>query len=283
MADAPRIRAIRMLLWVIPFVPLTSLAYHYDGLRMYIIAWAIQAVLMGVAAFFLGLGDARRGAFPQRVLGAAAALLLASGTVLSLGWNMGPPPTGGQFLATRLDQQLRYAALLVGALLSLGGLTILRSSLRQTGEQVWSSLGYSSALLSTVLFAVVNAAVQIGFEAVRQASSTGRDPSWVEPFRNYFTSLTVLWAVLAYLATAGYAVALRRTGRMGNVTSWLFVGVSVVAVVLVPFFPLMPSTLALPGFILSIPAVPYFMPYWMGVNLASRTGEEDPHQLARAA
>jgi hypothetical protein len=283
MTTALRIRAIQMVLWVIPFIPLTSLAYHYDGLGMYVVAWAIQAVLMGVAALFLGLSAARRGNSPQRVLAAGAALLVASGAIVSLGWNMGPPPTGGQFLATRLDQQFRYTALLIGSIFTLGGLTILRSSLRQAGEHVWSSLGYSAALLSTMLFAVLNAALQIGFEAVRQESFTGREPSWVEPFRNYFISLTIFWAVLAYMATAGYAVSLRKTGWMGSVASWLFVGISAAAVVLVPLFPLMPNNVGLPGFILAIPAVPYFMPYWMGVNLASRLGEVDAQALARAA
>jgi hypothetical protein len=29
----------------------------------------------------------------------------------------------------------------------------------------------------------------------------------------------------------------------------------------------------MPGFVLCIPAVPYFMSYWMGVNLVRRAGE----------
>jgi len=273
MPATPRSRAIQILLWILPFVPITSLAYHYDGLYMYMIAGAIQAVLMAVAAWFLGLGDARRGKASQRVLGVAAALLVASGAVVSLGWNMGPPPTGDLFLATRLDQQFRYTTLLIGAVLALGGLTVLRSALYQTGEHVLSSLGYTTMLLSTLLFTVVNAALQIGFEAVQQEASTGREPSWVEPFRNYFVYLTIFWAVLAYLGTAFYAASQRKAGWMGKVACWAFVGGSIVALCLVPFFPLAPGPLGILGFVLAIPAVPYFMPYWMGVNLAMRAGE----------
>ena len=273
MPTMPRSRAIQIILWLLPFVPLTSLAYHYDGLYMYMIAGAIQAVLIAVAAWTLGLGAARRGVTQQRVLGAAAALLVMSGAILSLGWNMGPPPAGDQFLATRLDQQFRYTALLIGAICALGGLTVLRSSLDQAGDRVWSPLGHTTMLLSTLLFAVVNAALQIGFEAVRQESSTGREPNWVEPFRNYFVYLTIFWAVLAYLGTAFYAASLRKVGWMSHTVAWLCIGGCVVAMGLVPFFPLAPGPLGMPGFVLCIPAVPYFIPYWMGVNLARRAGE----------
>jgi len=210
MPTMPRLRAIQFILWLLPFVPLTSLAYHYDGLNMYMIACVIQAVLIAIAAWALGLGAARRGLTQQRVLGAAAALLVASGAIISLGWNMGPPPAGDQFLATRLDQQFRYTALLIGALIALGGLTVLRSSLDQAGDRVWSSLGHTTMLLSTLLFAVVNAALQIGFEAVRQESSTGREPNWVEPFRNYFVYLTIVGAALEQ---GGRRPALRGPGK----------------------------------------------------------------------
>jgi hypothetical protein len=273
MPTTPKSRAIQVILWLLPFVPVTSLAYHYDGLNMYIIAGAIQAELMAVAAWSLGLGAAKRGMSQQRVLASAAALLVASGAIISLGWNMGPPPTGDQFLATRLDQQFRYTALLIGALFALGGLTVLRSSLNQAGEGIWSSLGHTTMLLSTLLFAVVNAALQIGFEAVRQESSTGREPNWVEPFRNYFVYLTIFWAVLAYLGTAFYAASLRKVGWMSNTVAWVIIGASVVAVGLVPFFPLAPGPLGMPGYVLCVPAVPYFMTYWMGVNLVKRAGE----------
>ncbi|MBZ5592362.1 MAG: hypothetical protein LAP39_09005 [Acidobacteriia bacterium] len=273
MQTTPRSRAIQIILWLLPFVPITSLAYHYDGLYMYMIAGGIQAALIAVAAWFLGLGDARRRTPNQRVLAAGAALLVASGAVVSLGWNMGAPPAGEEFLATRLDQQFRYTALLIGAILAMGGLTVLRSSLRQAGDHVLSSLGHTTMLLSTLLFAVVNAALQIGFEAVRQESSTGQEPNWVEPFRNYFVYLTIFWAVLAYAGIACYAASLRKAGWMNPVVAWTFAGVSIAAMGLVPFFPLAPGPLGLPGFVLAIPAVPYFMPYWMGVNLVKRAAE----------
>jgi len=60
---------------------------------------------------------------------------------------------------------------------------------------------------------------------------------------------------------------------MGKVACWAFVGSSIVALCLVPFFPLAPGPLGILGFVLAIPAVPYFMPYWIGVNLAMRAGE----------
>jgi len=235
---APKIHILQVVLWLLPFVPLTTLAYHYDGLRMYVIAGAIQAMLIGVAAWFIGLRRATNGKPHQGVTAAGAALLVASGAVVSLGWNMGTPPAGSQFLATQIDQQFRYTTLLVGAILALGGLTILRYSLQQAGEAVWSWLGYTAILLATALFVINNAALQIGFEAVRQSTSTGRQPSWVEPFRNYFVYLTIFWAVLVYTATWCYAASLRQVGWMGNLGAGIFIALSVAGVVLVPFFPL---------------------------------------------
>jgi hypothetical protein len=266
-------RLIQVVLCVLPFVPLTSLAYHYGSLELYIAAGAVQAVLILAATWILGLGAARRGRPGQRALAASAALLVAAGAVVSLGWNMGPPPAGGQFLATRVDQQFRYTTLLIGAILALGGLTVLRSRLEEAGDHVFSALGYTAIVLSTVLCAVVNAALQIGFEAVRQGATMGQEPNWVEPFRNYFIYLTVFWAGLAYVATACYSISLRKVGWMGKTASWAFVAVSLAAVILVALFPLDPGGYGLPGFLLSIPAAPYIMPYWMGLVLVRQARE----------
>ena len=94
MPTTPKSRAIQVILWLLPLVPVTSLAYHYDGLNMYMIAGAIQAELMAVAARSLGLGAAKRGVTQQRVLASAAALLVAAGAMISLGWNMGAATNG---------------------------------------------------------------------------------------------------------------------------------------------------------------------------------------------
>jgi hypothetical protein len=69
--------------------------------------------------------------------------------------------------------------------------------------------------------------------------------------------------------TAAYATALRRAGWFGGISSRLFVGISLAAAVLVLLYPV-GGKIGAPGFVLGIPAVPYVMPYLMGILLVTR-------------
>jgi len=82
--------------------------------------------------------------------------------------------------------------------------------------------------------------------------------------------------VLTYSATALYAAALRKTGWLGKFGCALFVGLSLSAAT----FAIVAVSITLgpriPGqgiFIVLVPAVPFLLPYLLGVHLVRRAGD----------
>ena len=98
-----------------------------------------------------------------------------------------------------------------------------------------------------------------------------KTPNWYNLTRIYFKPLFVLGGLLTYAATAAYAAALGRVGWLEKLSSRLLAGTSVAAAVLVSVSPL-GGKIGAPGFILLIPALPYLMPYFIGVLLVTRAG-----------
>jgi len=188
--------------------------------------------------------------------------------------GLGPPPREPErYLATAVDQEIRYTLLLFAGLFAAGGFAVLRECLRQAGERIYSALGFAAIIISTALFVLYITNDTIVIEALRQRVGSGKMPEWWPPLRNHFTIVGVVEVALTYLAIAAFAAALRSVGWLGRIASWVLEGLSLIAVPLVALLPLYPSKLALPGFVLGIPAVPLVMPYLIGVNLLRRVGD----------
>jgi len=91
-----------------------------------------------------------------------------------------------------------------------------------------------------------------------------------------------LGVLLTYLATAAFAASLGKVQWLGRGAARAYIGVSFVALLfLVIRGVAYPDPKALstpwytnPGFIVGIPAVPYIMPFLLGVVLLRRAGEE---------
>ena len=245
----------QLLLWIIP-LPFLESFYQPGRLGRFLIAGSIQAVVVATAAWSVmgrrerwGTNAGRRGAL------VAPALLIANWTITSLALNMSNPPRGAAWLATQSDQQFRYCALVAGGLIALFGLAVLAGVLRRAGEKTLSTLAFSTAAVSLILFAILFAiyphATTARFEHEIQS---GAAQPWWSVFNSVFFPLQMIQRLLIYLALVIYAVALLRVRLLGKVAITFFIALTVL--------------LAAANVAVHIPpAVPLVLPYFLGVLL----------------
>jgi hypothetical protein len=266
----------QVFLWVVPLLPIPMLAYRPGGLRLYTIAWAAQVLLMAVAVWILSGESIQHSTADRRSLLLPGVFLIACWASATLGANMGPPPGPAVWAVTRTDQHVRYVALLLAGLLAWAGFGSLTARLREAGERLFSVLGLSAATISTALFTLFTLAALTLYDRAAQETASGNAPGWWPPLREFVFSWLVLFAVLTYLATSLYAIALGNVGLLGKFGRALFVvlGVIAAALALIAVTELNePATLVHGPFVFIIPAVPFILPYLIGVNLVRRSGD----------
>jgi hypothetical protein len=232
---------------------------------------------MGVAVWILAADSIKNSTADRRGLLVPGVFLIACWASTTLAANMGPPPRAAAWVTTRTDQHVRYVALLVAGLLAWAGFGLLTARLREVGERVFSILGLSVATISSALFTLFTlAALTVADLRATEVANSGNSPQWWPPFNALWESWLVLYAVLTYVATSLYAVAFRNVGLLGKFGSILFVVLGTVAagLALIAVTELAPGATLVHGlFVLIIPAVPFILPYLIGVNLVRRAGD----------
>lgn len=107
---------------------------------------------------------------------------------------------------------------------------------------------------------------------VASGSPAGR-PDWYKPIQNMFGMVSTVEVGLIYLSTAAFAASLQKT-------TWFTPGACKVYIILsllccccdfIP--PSAPAPFNIMGYIVSVPAIPYVMPYLMGVRLLGKVGK----------
>jgi hypothetical protein len=276
--STPR-RVSQVFLWLVPLLPLLSLAYRPGGLKLYAIACAAQVLLMAAAVWILAADSIKSSAGGHRALLLPGVFLIACWASAAIAVNMGAPPHGAAWVATSADQHLRYVALLLAGLLAWAGFSLLTARLRDAGERRFSVLGLSAVTISSALFTLFTLSALATFDMrAAQLASSGNAPEWWPLLAALIYAWIALFAVLSYLAASLYALALGIVGLLGKLGRLLFVVVGTGAAALV----LIAVTISggsvtfgqgLGAFL--IPAVPFILPYLIGVNLVRRAGDPD--------
>jgi hypothetical protein len=253
-------RFSQIFLWLVPLPFLTSV-YRPGGLKMYLLVGALYWLLIGTAVWILGGNAIKNKQARQQELFVAGALLVASWAVLLLALNMDTPPRGEAWLATRVDQQLRYLALVVGGLLAFGGLSVLAESLRDTGQRVLPTLGLAATAIATVLFTLYFLAYPLltTWRFEQEARGTPA-PDWSPLLVSIMSSTQFAQRLLLFVAATLFAFSLRKSGLLGTVGAACFIG-------LILLFATANALVHLP------PAVPFVLPYLIGVILLQRIGK----------
>ena len=204
---------------------------------------------------------------------AAGAFLLLPMALIALLWVGLATPWD----ATVSENKMRYAVLLAGSVGVTIGFVLLKEALTASGERLFSTIALTTSLLSGGAY-VVWTSFQLGDFALRLV--TGSVSPAVASMNNVFDALLFAASALAFAATATFAHALGRVSWLGRNTARAYVALNLLALALLMLRGLsFPSPVGdpapwytRPGFIVGIPAVPWFMPYFLGVLLLRRAG-----------
>ncbi len=246
--------------------------------KIYLPVWIINMCLMIAAAWVLGLQVIKTNDVEKKQLALAAFSLVLPWIFISVFFGLGPPPdTAAQWVATATEQQLRYSILAVAGLFVVFGFAAIKEKLSKSGEGFYSLLGLVSIIIATPLF-IINMIYSGSFltELFRIMTAAGSEklPEWFGPLNKQFGLISAVEVALTYLATAAFAKSFQMTGWFGKIASRFYITISLFALVIVILSVYCPQPFATAGFAVSIPAIPLIMPYFMGINLLRRTGNE---------
>jgi hypothetical protein len=244
---------------------------------VYHVIGGVLFTVICIAAWKLGARAIRADVEDRRQLGLAGALLVAPFAILALMWvGLGPP-----WEATAAENQMRYLVLMVMASAVTAGVVVLKEALSEAGERFYSTLSFAAIILAGPLYLIY---ITFAFGASVAKEHTGQMPPAIVSLNVVLDPLMSLGAALTYCATAVLAASLRRIGWLGRRATVAYVIVNSVALFFLAIrasqYPDPAASAApwytSPGFIVSIPAVPFIMPFLLGVVMLRRAGDEQP-------
>src|SRR5438128_11937199 len=267
-------RVSYVFLCIVPF-----LNFAVVGVRAFRVPGVYQAVgvayfaAIAIAAWTLGAGAIRADVQGRRLLGLAGTLLVTSFAPVALLWV----GIGGPWQATAAENQMRYLVLIVMATAIAGGFVVLREALTQAGERFYATLGFAAIMLSGPLYLIWNT---FAFGVFFAKEHAGEVPQALHSMDDIFDLLLFLAGSLTYLATVAFAASLGRVQWLGRKATRAFMIVNGVALLFLVLrgvqYPDGRATpwYTNPGFIVGIPAVPFIMPFLLGVVLLRPAGDE---------
>ncbi len=275
MAYTPR-RVSRVFLCSVPILAIGFAAPR--GLRVPVVYHTIGAVLFVAtvaAAWILGARSIRSRTESEQRLALAGTLLLTPFTLVALFWvGLGPP-----WEATAPENVMRYLVLLVSSIAVTGGFVLLKDALSDAGERNYSTLALAATILAGAAY-LIWMSFMLGYYVV--AVRDGKAPAAMNSLAEVFDILLDVACLLTYLATAAFAASLGRVRWLGRGATRVYVAVNLIA-----SFCLLMSGMsspdpaahstpwyARPGFVAGIPAIPFIMPFLLGVVLLRRAGEK---------
>jgi len=271
-------RVSYVFLCIVPF-----LSFVVGGVRAFRVPGVYQAAgvayfaAIAIAAWTLSAGAMRADVQSRRLLGLTGTLLITPFALLALLWvGLGPP-----WQANVAENQMRYLVLIVMATAIAGGFVVLREALSEAGERFYATLGFAAIMLSGPLYLIWNT---FAFAAYFGKEHTGQVPAAIVSLGDMEDLLLFVAGFLTYLATVAFAASLGRVQWLGRGATRAYMIVNGIALLFLLVRGLQfpdPRALSTPwylniGFVVGIPAVPFIMPFLLGVVLLRRAGEEQP-------
>ena len=244
--------------------------------RIYLPIWLINVCLMLMAAWVLGADAIRKDDINKKYLAATALLLLVPWVLFSVFFGMGPPPiTALGWVSTAVEQQVRYALLLIGGVVATLGFGGLKEQLKDAGERFYSQIGLTAMLIAAPIF-ILNMTFWGSYlvEAFKifAALDPTKRPEWYLPIRAQFGLISAVEVSLIYAATAAFAASLKTVGWFKPAACRIYILVSSLGFLLTVLPSTLPEPFATAGYLVSIPAIPFIMPYLIGINLLRLVG-----------
>lgn len=255
-----------------------SIAVGVRPLRIPGVHHAIGGVLfvaISTAAWTLGARAIRGNVQSRRQLALAGALLVAPFAIVALLWVGISAP----WVATAAENQVRYLVLIVMAMAVAGGFVVLKEALGEAGERFYSAFGFATVILAGPLYVIWDAFVYGAYFAKDHGAEIPPAIVSLRPFQGLLLSLA---GALTYVTTASFSASLARTGWLGRKASLAYIVVSLIAMFFIAIMVMeRPDPAAasqpwyiIPGFVVTVPAVPLIMPFLLGVVLLRRAGND---------
>jgi hypothetical protein len=264
-------KASYVYLIAVPFVSaLFGFGVGHVSYKIYVPVWLLNVAIMILAAENLRAKHSSNRSGHNHVH-TGGFLLIVPWMIVSMFSGLGPPPeTASGWVETATEQQVRYLMLVAAGVFAALGFSIIRYAVKQLGENVYSLLGLTFIVIAMPLF-IINM-IYWGFYLpelfrIHTVDVLEKLPEWFMPVRKLFGIVSVVEVALTYLATASFAISLLLARVFTSVSGWIYVSISLVAMVLIILSAFLPEPFITAGFAVSIPATPLIMPYFMGINL----------------
>lgn len=246
---------------------------------IYLPIWAINVLAMLYASWTLGLKVVKQKPKQDYNLAITAFFLIVPYIFISMFAGMGPPPeTAIEWTNTATEQQVRYFFLVISGIFIAFGFVGLSDKLKADGENFLSRISSTAILIAIPLF-IINMlywGVYLTelFKILSIQNSAGH-PDWFLPTKQLFGFISVVEVALTYFATFVIVISLKKTGWLRKVSTYFYLFFSSAAFVIIILSAFFTETFRIPGFAVSIPAFPFLMPYFIGVNLLKKIGEKE--------
>jgi hypothetical protein len=227
---------------------------------------AIQVLIMALAAGSFVLPAWRSGDERRRQIAMVGLLLILPWALLTLMPGYGPP-----FASTLAMNHVRFVTLFVSSAVLGAAFFLLKEPLAEgSGDRLLAPMAQASGVLATAI-QLVWAAILIGWTMSEAHRPAAYLPMYGTPLGNTSDVLLFFAGLMTYVSTAFYALSFARQGWLGPAKA---TGIAIVstlaAIVLVTrglqYPDLSETWFTMPGMIVGIPAIPWLMPYMLGVS-----------------
>ena len=270
----------QLYLTLVPILTVVfGLGVGYVSYKIYLPIWLINVFLMIIATWVLGGYVIKTGDEEKKHIAACALFFIVPTMLSSMFAGLGAPPYEQPkvWVSSATEQLTRYYFLLAMGVLIAFGYAILRDKLKRTPGNFYALLGFVAIQIAIPIFLIDMSFW--GFYLTKlyrimAASSIEKTPEWVLPLRNQFFYINMLVAALVYIATAAFAMSLKKAGWFKPVACHIYILISLVFFLLDVLPPTSPEPFATLNFVVSIPAIPFMLPYFIGINLLRKVGDE---------
>lgn len=268
----------RIYLWLVPIlVVIFGFSLGKTNYTFYLPIWILNVVLMVITSWILGL-HVIRDENKSKHIAVGAFCLIVPTILVSMFFGLGPPPeTPAGWVATSTEQQVRYSMLVAAGIFIVYGFTLLKEHQKNDGENYYSLLGSIAINIAIPLF--ILDMLFWGFSLTELfntlvATNTEKMPEWFRPLRQIFGMVSVVEVALTYMAIIFFSVSLNMTSLLSKTSKIIYVTLSLFAFIIIILSAFLPEPFVTAGFAVSIPAIPFFMPYYIGINLLKGEGDK---------
>lgn len=265
---------MRKISWVylhaVPFmVAFLGFTLGKISYTIYLPIWIGHDILMILAMRKLSLDTlANENPDIEKIL--SAFFLMAPWLLISMFFGLGPPPSTPEiWVATAWEQQLRYGILILAGILLILGFHFVKRIANRRGQMIYPDIGYTLLMIALPLF-LLNMLFW-GFYLTQYlqdyvADQTTDRPVWYNPMRSLFGMLSNLEVFLTYIATGLFCYAMKLTNLLRGFLASIFAWISFASAGIILISLFLDPYLAGIAYFLTIPAIPFIIPYYIGLG-----------------